>query len=434
MQQFVGILGVLVLMALAVAMSSARRRIDWRLVVGGVALQIAIAVVLLYVPGVRDAFGLFSKGVVRVIVCANEGAAFIFGEQLTAPDGPVGFVFAFRVLPVIVFFASLMGVLYYVGLMQRIIAGLAWVLRTSLRVTGAEALCTAANVFVGQTEAPLCVRPYIPTMTRSQLMVLMVGGFATIAGSVMASFAGMLGHGDEARTAEVVKHLIVASVMSAPAAFVMAKIVIPETEEPRDEGLRAAPPTQDASNLLEAAASGATDGLRLALNVAAMLVAFVAIVALINWPLEAIGQIPAIDRWLASRGVEDLDIKTIFGWILAPLAWCMGVPWGECPAFGRLLGTKIAVTEFIAYTDLNQMTLQDNPPLSPRSVIMATYALCGFANFPSIGIQIGGLAALAPERRADVAALGPRAMLAGALASWQTAALAGIMTPLSFTM
>lgn len=434
MQQFVGVLGVLVLLGIAVLLSERRGRIPWRLVALGVGLQGAIAVVLRFVPGVADVFSALSAGVVKVITFADEGSAFIFGTELLNPAQPWGFVFAFKVLPVIVFFAALMSVLYYLGIMQRIVAALAWVLRASLRVTGAEALCTAANVFVGQTEAPLCVRPYIPTMTRSQLMVLMTGGFATIAGSVLGAYAGMLGHGDPARAAEFVRHLLIASVMSAPAAFVMAKIIVPETEQPRGEGVQAAPVTGDATNLLDAAAAGATDGIKLAINVAGMLVAFVALLALVNWPIQAIGEIPAVDAWLAERGVEDLSLQRLLGWLLAPLAWCMGVPWRECPDFASLMGTKLVVTEFVAFVDLDRMTLQEQPPLSGRSVAMATYALCGFANFPSIAIQIGGLSALAPERRSDFASLGLRAMVAGALACWQTAAIAGLLLPVDYTL
>lgn len=434
MQQFVGVLGVAVLLGLALAMSQHRRRVPWRLVLGGVVLQVVMAVVLLYVPVVRDAVGLLSAGIVRLISFADEGAAFIFGPELLDASQPWGFVFAFKVLPVIVFFAALMAVLYHLGLMQRVVAALAWVLRASLRVTGAEALCTAANVFVGQTEAPLCVRPYIPTMTRSQLMVLMTGGFATIAGSVLGAYAGMLGHGDEARAAEFVKHLIVASVMSAPAAFVMAKIVVPETETPPEERLVSSAVRGDATNVLDAAAAGATDGIRLAINVAGMLVAFVALLALVNWPIAAIGDAPGIDGWLEARGVESLSLQRVLGWALAPLAWTMGVPWGESAAFGSLLGTKLVATEFVAFVDLDAMTRQERPPLSARSIVLATYALCGFANFPSIAIQIGGLSALAPERRSDFASLGLRAMFAGALASWQTAAIAGLLVPIEYSM
>lgn len=430
MQQYVGLLGILALTAIALAMSTDRRRVPWRLVAGGIVLQAAIAFVFLRVPGVVDAFNFITELFVRIIGFAGDGSAFLFGRQLTDPTGPWGFVFAFKVLPTIIFFSALMAILYHVGVMQRVVAALAWMLRKTLRMTGAEALTTAANVFLGQTEAPLCIRPYIATMTQAQLMLLMTGGFATIAGSVLGAYATMLGHEDPARTAEFVKHLIVASVMSAPAAFVFARIMVPETQDVPDESLNPVQPCERAANLLDAAAIGTTDGVKLAINVGAMLIAFVALLALINWPLEALGRIGPIDDWLASAGVDELSLQVVLGWLFAPLAWTLGIPWAECNDFGSLLGTKLVATEFTAYIDLANDTASAHPQLSPRSAILATYALCGFANFPSIGIQIGGLATLAPSRRADFARLGTRAMFAGALATCQTAAIAGLIVPM----
>jgi len=348
-------------------------------------------------------------------------------------------VFAFRVLPIIVFFASFMAVLYHLGIMQRVVAGLAWLLRATLGVTGTEALAMAANVFVGQTEAPLCVRPFIPRMTRAQLATLMVGGFATIAGSVFAAYVAMLGGDDPDSPArlEFIMHLITASVLSAPAAFVMARIIVPERGTPIDEGLRSAPVERTTRNTLDAAAAGATDGLRLALNVAAMLVAFVALLALVNMVLGALGQVGLPRLALDKLEVDSLRLEVILGWLLAPVAWTMGVPWEECSFFGTLLGEKLVVTEFIAYghlaADLRLATAYQLDPSAPlpqlshRSAAIAAYALCGFANFPSIAIQIGGLTALAPTRRSEFASLGLRAMLGGAFASWMTACIAGIL-------
>lgn len=435
-----GLIGIVVLVALAWAMSEHRRRIDWRLVGGGVVLQFLLAVLLLKVPGPADAIEWISFGVAGVIARADAGIAFVFSPQLLEPDAPWGFIFAVRVLPVIIFFAALMSVLYHLGIMQRIVAGLAWVLRRSLGVTGAEALAMASNVFVGQTEAPLCVKPMLDRMTRAQLMTLMVGGFATIAGSVLAAYAAYLAPaaGADATTEAVaaamanramwIKHLITASVMSAPAAFVMARIIVPETETPPDEHVGALDPEERPANLFDAAAVGATDGLRLALNVAAMLIAFVALLALVSWPLEALGENwKPLHDWLEARGVEQLNLQVVLGWILGPLAWTIGVPWQDCALVGTLMGEKVVVTEFIAYVHLAAEVNSPEPAIEQRSAMIAAYALCGFANFASIGIQIGGLSALAPSRRRQFVQLAMRAMIGGALASWMTAAIAGIL-------
>jgi CNT family concentrative nucleoside transporter len=428
MEHPTGLIGIVVLLALASAISEDRRRFPLRLVVLGIGVQFVLAWLLLRFPPVVFWFSVLGHWVNAVIASADAGAAFLFGS-LADPSGPAGFVFATRVLPVIIFFASLTAVLYHIGVMQRVVAGLAWLLRSTLGVTGTEALAMAANVFVGQTEAPLCVRPYIAGMTRSQLATLMVGGFATIAGSVFAAYVGMLGGEDPASRVEFVKHLITASVLSAPAAFVMAKIIVPETGTPLDEGLRAAPVERPTRNVLDAAAAGATDGLRLALNVAAMLVAFVALLAVVNMLLGALGRVGLPAHALRSLGVDELSLEVLLGWLLAPLAWAMGVPWNECAFFGSLLGQKLVVTEFIAYGALAADIHATEPELSRRSALIAAYALCGFANFPSIAIQIGGLTALAPSRRSEFASLGLRAMTGGALASWMTACVAGVLLP-----
>lgn len=429
MEHATGLIGIAVLIGLAFAMSEDRARFPVRLVVLGVGLQFVLAWLLIQFDPVVFCFSVLGHWVNAVIASADAGAAFLFGPALTDPLGPAGFVFAFRVLPVIVFFASLMAVLYHLGVMQRLIAALAWLLRQTLGVTGTEAMAMAANVFVGQTEAPLCVRPFIARMTRSQLATLMVGGFATIAGSVFAAYVAMLGGEDEAARVAFVKHLITASVLSAPAAFVMAKILVPEREEPVDEGLGDASFERQTRNVLDAAAAGATDGLRLALNVAAMLVAFVALLAVVNMFLGALGEVGLPARALQRLGVDELRLEVVLGWLLAPIAWTMGVPWGECAFFGSLLGQKLVVTEFIAYDSLASDIHSAAPRLSPRSAFIATYALCGFANFPSIAIQIGGLTALAPGRRSEFASLGLRAMAGGALASWMTACVAGLLLP-----
>lgn len=428
MGSLTGLLGILVLLGLALLASENRRAVPWKTVVGGLALQLVLAYLLLRFPLVAVPFEWLSHLITGVIARADAGIVFLFGPNLANPGGPWGFVFLIRVLPVIVFFASLMAVLYYLGVMQRLVAALAWVLRRTLGVSGAEAMAMAANVFVGQTEAPLCVRPFIPKMTRAQLMTLMVGGFATMAGSVLFAYVTALGGTDPEQQAVFVKHLLTASLMSAPAAFVMARVIVPETSSVPDEDPEALARatrevSQEAHNVLDAAASGASEGLKLALNVGAMLIAFVSLLALVSWPIEALGEVGPIAAWRERVGFGPFTLEAIFGWILAPLAWSMGVPWAEAPFFGSLLGQKLVVTEFVAYDNL----AKNAEALSPRTVYIATYALCGFANFPSIAIQIGGLSTLAPSRRSEIASLALRAMLGGVLASWITACVAGLL-------
>ncbi|MCH8110618.1 MAG: NupC/NupG family nucleoside CNT transporter [Proteobacteria bacterium] len=431
MSQLQGLIGIIVLLSLAALLSENRRRFPWRLALSGIALQFVIGVLALKTPIVVQVVDLIARLVNGVILRADVGIAFVFGETLVSNQSPIGFVFAVRVLPVIIFFASLMAVLYHLGVMQRIIAALAWLLRKTLGVTGAEAMVMASNVFVGQTEAPLCVRPYLDRLTRAQFMTLMVGGFATIAGSVLAAYVGILGGlGPEFEEGRVlfIKHLLTASVMSAPAAFVMARIIVPETETPMDEAVHADDDERRASNLLDAAAGGATEGLHLCLNVAAMLIAFVSLVALINWPLGALSEVDSVRALLDSLGVERLSLQSIFGLALTPLAWTMGIAWSDCGVFATLLGEKLVVTEFIAYSSLGDaLNAPGGPTISMRSGQIAAYALCGFANFASIGIQIGGLTVLAPNRRKLIVSLAVKAMLGGALASWMTASVAGLL-------
>lgn len=425
MDQFRGIIGIGLLVGIAWLLSSDRRRVNWRLVGAGLLLQIVLAFLLLrFEPAVR-LFDSLAFAVNKVISFADDGTRFLFGPRLTDPTGPWGFVFAIKVLPVIVFFAALMGVLYHLGIMQRIVAAVAWVLRRTLGVTGAEALSASANIFVGQTEAPLCIRPYIAGMTRSQIMAVMVGGFATIAGSVLAAYVGILGGETEASRVLFAKHLMCASVMSAPAGLVMAKIMLPETQRPREETVSSLlTEARSTRNVVDAAAAGATDGLKLALNVAAMLVAFVALLAMLNYPIAALSRLPRIASWRAQHGLPEFTLEYMLGSVLRPLVWTFGIAWQDCGRFGSLLGQQVIATEFVAYLSLGEMIR--NEALDARSQQIATYMLCGFANLPSIAIQIGGLSALAPERRADFAALGPRAMVAGAMACWCTGCVAGL--------
>jgi CNT family concentrative nucleoside transporter len=423
----IGLLGIAALILLAWTLSASRRAIRWQPIVMGLALQALLAFLLLRFRPVVALFDAFAAAVTKVISFADEGTRFIFGNAADA-GGAWGFIFAVKVLPIIIFFASLMAVLYHLGVMQRVIALLASVLRRTLGITGVEAMSASANIFVGQTEAPLTVRPFIARMTRSQLMCVMTCGFATIAGSVMAAYIVLIGGDDPVARAEIAKHFMIASVMSAPAGIVMAKIMLPETELPPEESMRAlesAPRTT--VNAVDAAAEGATDGLKLALNVAAMLVAFVSLIALLNWPLAAISDLNSdwlpIASWRAELGLPVLTFQNILGYILQPLAWLMGAG-ADAQKVGSLMGQAVIATEFVAYLDLAEMV--KTGAISQRASTIAIYALCGFANLPSIAIQIGGLSAMAPERRGDLARLAPRAMIAGALACWMTGAVAGV--------
>ena len=423
MQPPTGLLGILVILTIGWLLCRHRAHIRVRTVALGLALQVTLAFLLLRFPPVVAAFTLFATGVTRVIGFADSGTEFVFGKAADASQA-WGFIFAVKVLPIIIFFASFMAVLYHLGIMQRVVAALAWVIRRTLGISGAEALSSAANIFLGQTEAPLTVRPLIAGMTRSQIMCIMVGGFATIAGSVMAAYITMVGGADEAMRIEVAKHFMTASVMSAPAGIVMAKLMLPETETVQHESLgalRELPRTT--VNVMDAAAEGATDGLKLALNVAAMLVAFVSLLAMLNWPLAAISEWPAVAQWRASHALPVFTFQNLLGHIFTPLAWCLGTG-ADAQKVGSLMGQQIICTEFVAYVDLAAAVKEGT--ISTRGQHIATYALCGFANLPSIAIQIGGLSALAPERRGDFAQLGLRAMIAGALACWMTGAVAGL--------
>ena len=416
-----GIFGLAVLLALAWLLSMDRRKVDWRLVGAGIALQLTFAILVILVPGGREFFDILSSLFVKIISFVEVGSQFIFNDL--ADPTKFGFVFAFQVLPTIIFFASLMAVLYHLGIMQKIVQGMAWVMLKIMNVSGSESLAVAANVFVGQTEAPLVVRPYIARMTESELFTMMVGGMATIAGAVLAAYIAMLGGPDPEQQLFYARHLLAASVMAAPATIVIAKILKPEQEESLTKGKVNLHVEKSASNAIEAAANGAADGVRLALNVGGMLLAFLALIALINWPLEAIGAFTGLEV-LAG---EPITITLIMGYILSPLAWVIGVPWQDAVTVGGLIGEKMIANEFVAYSSLNEI----KGSLSPQAVLISTYALCGFANFSSIAIQIGGIGGLAPERRGDIARLGIRAVIGGTLATMMTATIAGVLTQMA---
>ena len=426
-----GLFGLGVLIGIAWLFSNNRKAVDWKLVVTGIVLQLLFASLVLLTPWGAQVFGWLSEGFVALLGFTQQGAQFIFGDL--ARSDRFGFIFAFQVLPTIIFFAAFMSVLYHLGIMQAVVKGMAWAITRVMRVSGAETLSVCANVFIGQTEAPLVIKPYIARMTPSELLMLMVGGMATIAGGVLGAYVLMLGGPDPEAQKFFAKHLIAASIMAAPAALVIAKILMPETGEPLTRGSVRIEVEKTTVNVIEAAAAGAGDGLRLALNVGAMLLAFIALVALINAPLQALGGYAwngvegnTLDAWLVANVGSNvkLDLGGILGLILAPIAWVIGVPGQDVIAVGGLIGQKIVLNEFVAFAEL--ANIKDT--LSDKSLLIASYALCGFANFASIAIQIGGIGGLAPERRGDIASLGLKAVLGGSLATLMTATIAGVLT------
>ncbi len=400
-EKIVGFFGLFALLGIAYALSSNRRAIRWRTVITGTLVQFAFALLILWTEAGKQFFAKATEVVTAFLDFVDAGSAFIFGPDFAEH------LFAFKVLPTIIFFSSFITVLYYLGVLQAIVRVFARFMVKVMGTSGAESLSASANIFVGQTEAPLLIRPYVGAMTRSELMAVMTGGFATIAGGVMAAYVAM---GIPAG------HLIAASVMSAPAALVMAKLMIPETEQSATAGTVRIDIERPWANVIDAAAQGAGEGLKLALNVGAMLLAFIALIAALNALLGVVG------GWV---GLDGLSLELIFSWVGRPLAWLMGVPWEEAGRVGQLLGTKTVINEFVGYQQLSEMIKAGQ--ISERSEIIATYALCGFSNFSSIAIQIGGIGSMAPERKSDLARIGLRAMIAGSLACFQTAVIAGLL-------
>ncbi|CAN7218793.1 NupC/NupG family nucleoside CNT transporter [Pseudoxanthomonas sp. LjRoot168] len=419
-----GLFGLAVLIGIVWLFSNNRKAIDWKLVATGVTLQIAFAALVLLVPGGREVFDWLGHGFVKILEFVKAGSGFIFGSLMDTEK--FGFIFAFQVLPTIIFFAALMGVMYHLGVMQFIVRMMALAITKVMKVSGAETTSVCASVFIGQTEAPLTVRPYIPKMTESELITMMIGGMAHIAGGVLAAYVGMLGGGDPEQQAFYAKHLLAASIMAAPATLVVAKLLIPETGTPLTRGTVKMEVEKTSSNIIDAAAAGAGDGLKLALNIGAMLLAFIALIALINAPLTWLGEITG----LASAIGKPTDLATIFGYLLAPIAWVIGVPWQDATTVGSLIGQKVVINEFVAYLQLAGIVNGQTPgvTLTDEGRLIATYALCGFANFSSIAIQIGGIGGLAPERRSDLARFGLRAVLGGTIATLMTATIAGVLS------
>ncbi|HNZ96376.1 MAG: NupC/NupG family nucleoside CNT transporter [Acidobacteria bacterium] len=401
MLELLSLLGLVVILGLAWLLSIDRRAIRWRPVLVGTALQFGFALIILRTTPGQKFFAVLGDIVRAFLDFTDAGAIFVFGERFK------DFYFAFKVLPTIIFFSSFITVLYYLGVLQWVVKLFARVMVRFMGTSGSESLSASANIFVGQTEAPLLIKPYVDSLTKSELMAVMTGGFATIAGGVMAAYVGM-GISPE--------HLLAASVMSAPAALVMAKLMFPEKEHSVTAGKVEVEVERPWANVIDAAASGAADGLKLALNVGAMLIAFIGLIALVNAALQKGG---------ALFGFEGLTLEWLIGWVGAPLAWVMGVDWSEAHRVGQLLGIKTVVNEFVGYVELQKMI--EAGELSTRAQIIATYALCGFSNLSSIAIQIGGIGGIAPERKQDLARLGLRAMIAGSLACFQTATIAGIL-------
>ena len=405
------LVGLLVILALAYSASTNKRSIDRRTVAWGLGLQILFALLVLKTTPGQELFQTLGQGINRLLDFANVGASFVFGPlgnkeawpkimtTVLGPEGAqYGVIFAFQVLPTIIYIAALFAILYYLGVMQFVVRLFAIAMRRFMKASGAEALNVAASIVMGQTEAPLTSRPYLPSMTRSELMTVMTSGMAHISGGIMAAY---ILFGIEAR------HLLTAVIMTAPGTLMMAKIFVPEIEQPKTMGTVKLDVEKTDVNIIDAAGRGTSEGLHLALNVGAMLISFLALVAALN----------------AALGLVGLSLQQILGWAFAPLAWSMGVPWQDATTVGNLLGTRMVLNEFVAYSQLGPL----KATLDPRSFTIATFALCGFANFSSIGIQIGGIGALAPNRRHDLARLGIRAMLAGTLANFVTATIAGFL-------
>jgi CNT family concentrative nucleoside transporter len=456
LDRLLSFVGIFAFVGVAWLMSEHRSRINWRTIGWGIGLQLIFGAVVLS-PAVSEIFyTVVNGGVARLLDFANEGSAFVFQtihphqsdalnfgtgefERVTygfsdrPPENmnPAVKTFAFVILPTIIFFSALMSMLYYLNIMQRIVKVIAWVMVRTLGTSGAESLSAAGNIFVGQTEAPLLIRPFVDGMTRSELMAVMTGGFATVAGGVLGAYVAFLNNS----IPNIAGHLVIASIISAPAALAIAKVIVPETEESQTAGEVKVAFEKNGSNLMEAIANGATDGMKLVLNVAAMLIAIVAIVAMVNWfvgavPVRFCGDAATFGYAAqcadATVTAVPLTLSDIMGWLFFPFAFLMGVPLQDCSEVGRLLGKKIVLTEFLAYIDLGAMLDSPVPVITERSAVIASYALCGFANFASIGIQLGGIGGIAPKRMGELASLGFKAMIGGAIAACMTGAVAGL--------
>lgn len=435
MEYLRAILGLAVLVGIGYLFSNNKKKVKWRIVWAGLLIQIVFGLLIGYVPFVERLFGMVSEAFVTFLNFSLNGAEFLYGDlaknNVGNPDvkHSLGFLFVFQALPTVIFFSSVTAGLYYLGVLQRIVWVFAWVMTKAMKLSGAESLSAAGNIFLGQTEAPLLVRPFIPKMTQSELNCLMVGGMATIAGSVLGAFVSFLGGGDPVEQARFATYLLSASIMNAPAAIIMAKLFLPEEHpEKIDQSMKVSKDGLGV-NFVDALARGASDGVKLALNIGGMLLAFIAIIFAVNWILvDGIGNVTGLNAWVIAStdgAFSGFSLQYILGQIFRPFAFIMGVDWSETVKVGSLLGQKIVINEFVAYLSLADMKAGDL--LSEKAIVISTYALCGFANFSSIAIQIGGIGGMAPQRSADISRLGFRALIAATLATMMTATIAGVL-------
>lgn len=426
MDYFRGLIGIIALLGVALIFSSDRKRVDWRLVGIGVILQAVFGFLITKVEFVAKIFALVSRAFVKFLSFSADGAIFIFGDLAT---NSFGFIFAFQVLPTIIFFSTVSAGLYYLGVLQKVVFAIAWVMARTMRLSGPESLSAAGNIFLGQTEAPLLVRPFIPTMSRSELMCLMTGGMATIAGGVLAGYVAFLGGDSLAEQSRFAAYLLGASIMNAPAAIVMSKIMIPETDKEIVNDKLEVSGENMGVNLIDAMSIGASEGLKLALNVGGMLLAFIAVIAALNFILSGlIGEYTGLNKMvISSTGGQfsGFSLEYILGQVFRIFAWIIGVEWSETLQVGSLLGQKTVINEFVAYLSLADMKTADM--LSAKSIVISTYALCGFSNFSSIAIQVGGIGSIAPNQQGNLSRLGMRALMAATLACLMTATIAGAL-------
>lgn len=422
-----GILGLTVLVFLTFLMSSKRKKVNWPLIIKGIIVQLIFAIGILKVPFIRSVFDWVSEKFVVLLSFTQKGSEFLFGGLITDTTS-FGYIFAFQVLPTVIFFSALTSLLFYYGILQKIVFAFAWIMKRTMKLSGAESLAAAGNIFLGQTESPLLVKPYIGKMTKSELLCLMSGGMATIAGGVLAAYIGFLGGEDMAQQVFFAKHLLAASVMSAPAAVVAAKLLVPETKPVNDK--MHIEKSNIGTNALEAIANGTTEGLKLAVNVGAMLLVFIAFIAMANYILQDfLGEITGLNAWvvdLTNGQYSGFSMQFILGYTLAPITWLMGVSNDDIVLVGQLLGEKTILNEFVAYVSLGEL-MEAGKFASEKSIVIATYILCGFSNFASIGIQIGGIGSLAPSRKGDLSKLGFRALIGGTMASLFTAVIVGML-------
>ncbi len=422
---FRGILGMAVVIGLAYLASINKKAINWKVVIGGLGMQLVLAVCVLYIPFVQNVFEFFGKLFTLVLDFTKVGTEFLVGDFLDTSK--FGYIFMFQILPTIIFFSALTSVLFYLGVIQKVVWALAWLLTKTLKLSGAESLSVAGNIFLGQTEAPLMIKAYLPKMNPSEMFLVMTGGMATVAGGVLAAYIGFLGGDDPAMRLMFAKHLLTASVMAAPGAVVISKIIVPQTDKIESEVKISM--DKIGSNILDAMSNGTSEGLKLAANVGAMLLVFFAFIAMVNYTFTKIGDWTALNDLIVqvtNGQYTQFNLEFILGYTMAPLMWLIGVPSDDISQVGQLLGEKIIASEFVGYTSLAKMKAGHLIAHS-KSMIMATYMLCGFANFASIGIQIGGIGGLAPKKRSFLSKFGIRALIAGTLASLMSATIVGMI-------